>query len=528
MRAHLLSALLAAAVLSSLASAQTSLPSLATPALSPDGKEIAFASGGDIWAVPANGGEAHLLITDPADESRPLYSPDGTRLAFVSTRTGAGDIYVLTLATGQLQRITFSDAPDNLDAWSRDGKWLYFTSAANDVAGQGDIFRVASTGGTPLEVSRERYLNEFESAPSPDGTHIALMAKGISSSQWWRNGHAHIDQTELWLRPIASPTYQLLLPADAKHAWPMWSADGKSIFFMSDKSGAENIWQLDTATSTPKQITHFTTGRVLWPTIAYDGKTILFERNFTLWTLDTATAKAARLNITLRGAPSSPGVTHLQLSSWNGLALSPDGKKLAVLGHGEVFAAPAKDGGDAQRITHTNAAEFDPDWSPDSTHVAYRSERDGPSNLYEYDFTTAKERALTHGSGYDVHPTYSPDGKLLAYVRGNHEIHVLTLATLADLQVAKVGPGFSETNLAWSPDSQWVAFNSHGLDDFANIHVVQATGGEDHPITFLANGETGSNLAWSPDGKYILFDTTQRAEPGHIARVDLIPHVPSF
>ncbi len=96
--------------------AQTVLPSLSDPAISPDGKEIAFASGGDIWTVAATGGDAHLLVTNPATESRPLYSPDGTRLAFVSTRTGAGNIYVLTLATGELmQRYLFG--PAGLAGW---------------------------------------------------------------------------------------------------------------------------------------------------------------------------------------------------------------------------------------------------------------------------------------------------------------------------------------------------------------------------------------------------------------------------
>src|SRR5579871_5199866 len=73
--------------------AQAALPSLSEPAISPDGHEIAFVSGGDIWTVAAAGGEAHLLVTHPATESRPLYSPDGTKLAFVSTRTGTGNIY---------------------------------------------------------------------------------------------------------------------------------------------------------------------------------------------------------------------------------------------------------------------------------------------------------------------------------------------------------------------------------------------------------------------------------------------------
>ena len=112
------------------------------PAISPDGAEIAFVSGGDIRTVPAKEGEGRLLVSDPATESRPLYSPHGTKLAFTSTRTGNGDIYLLTLATGQLTRLTYSDATELLDSWSPDGNWLYFTSRQNDVASSTDIFRI--------------------------------------------------------------------------------------------------------------------------------------------------------------------------------------------------------------------------------------------------------------------------------------------------------------------------------------------------------------------------------------------------
>src|SRR4051794_7916061 len=87
-------------------------PAFATPAPSPDGAEIAFASGGDIWTVPAAGGVARLLVTDPATEERPVYSPDGRELAFTSTRNGAPNIYILTLATGAVRRLTWSDAAE--------------------------------------------------------------------------------------------------------------------------------------------------------------------------------------------------------------------------------------------------------------------------------------------------------------------------------------------------------------------------------------------------------------------------------
>ncbi len=176
------------------------VPYLTEPALCPTRPEIAFVSGGDIWVAPSKGGEAHLLVSHPADESRPLYSPDGTKLAFISTRTGGGDIYILTLATGELKRLTFDDGMEQLDAWSRDGKWIYFSTGAHDVGRKNDLYRVSADGGTPMPVSADRFTNEFQAAPAPDGSTVAFAARGNGDQQWWRHGHSHLDESEIWLR----------------------------------------------------------------------------------------------------------------------------------------------------------------------------------------------------------------------------------------------------------------------------------------------------------------------------------------
>ena len=512
----------------SFATAQvTPLPSLAEPSLSPDGSEIAFASGGDIWTVPAEGGTARLLVTDPATESRPIYSPDGKQLAFVSTRTGAGDIYLLTLATGELKRLTWSDQTDQLDGWSRDGKWVYFTSAADDIAHLPDIFRVSVEGGTPLEVSRERYLSEFESAPSPDGKSVALCAKGISYSQWWRNGHAHIDETEIWLKPIAdNEKPKLLLAADAKHASPMWSPKGDTLYFMSDKSGAENLWSLAMGSDQLNQLTHFEHGRVLYPSISYDGKAIVFERNLTIWKYSIATGKAEQVSIKLLGVPASPGLRHTQVNKFEEMALSPDGQKIAVVAHGEVFALPAKEGGEAIRLTHSSAREGDLQWSPDSSRIVYVSERGGYHNLYEYDFKTEKERSLTNSADENETPRVSPDGKMVAYIRDERELHLVSLDNLADKLLAH--DLMERPTLEWSLNSQWIAYTALGVNGFTNLKAIAASGGEPQWITFLANGFSASSIAWAPDGKYILYDTAQRSEINVMARLDLTPHVPKY
>lgn len=505
----------------------TPLPAFSDPAVSPDKSEIAFVSGGDIWTVPARGGEARLLVSHPATESRPLYSPDGTKLAFTSTRTGNGDIYVLTFSTGQLKRLTFSDAPEALDAWSRDGKWLYFSSNGNDVGGANDIFRVNVDGGTPLEVTRDRFFSEYRGAPSPDGTLLAFVAKG-NPGQWWRHGHSHLDETEIWTRPINdNGGYKRVVEEDARQGWPMWSADGRAIFYTSDRTGSENIFRESVDSKEPaKQISHFQDGRLLWPSISYDGSEIVFERGFGIWKLDTKSGAASQISITLRGAPATPEVTHMQLTRFSDLALSPDGKKIAVIAHGEVFAASATDGGEAIRVTRTASPESNIRWSPDSNRLVYVSSRNGHEQIFQYDVTKNIENQLTNSDKDDAAPAFSPDGKLLAFVRDEHELRTVTPETKKEQTLAS---GFLEDPvIAWSPDGKFVAYTNVGAKSFRNVNIVAVSGGPAQPASFLANGETASRIAWSPDGEYLLFDTAQRSEPSQMARVDLIPHLPKF
>ena len=503
------------------------LTALGEPAISPDGAEIAFVSGGDIWTVPAKGGEGRLLISDPATESRPLYSPDGSKLAFTSTRTGNGDLYVLTLAGGQLTRLTYSDSTELLDSWSPDGNWLYFASRQNDIASSTDIFRISAAGGTPLEVTRERFYSESRGAPSPNGTELAFVAKGMSA-QWWRHGHSHLDETEIWVKGLSEAApYRRIVEEDARQGWPMWSQDGNFLFYTSDRSGTENIFRVPCdEKSASKQLTHFTDGRLLWPSIGHDGHTIVFERNFTIWKMDTKSGVASEVPITLRGTVPTPAVTHQIITDFTDFALSPDGKKVAVIAHGDIFAASSKDGGEATRLTRTAAPESSLRWSPDSNRLVYASLRNGPSQIYEYDVAKNTERQITNSREDDDVPFISPDGKLLAFVRGDKELHVLSLDTNKDRILAA---GFLEfAALAWSPDSKYIAFTEVGAKSFRNIDIAAVAEEQPHPVSFLGNGHTASRIAWSPDGKYLLFDTAQRTEPSQIARVDLTPHLPKF
>jgi len=512
------------------------IPTLSQPAVSPDGGSLVFSAGGDLWSVPAAGGTARLLVAHPAQDSRPLWSPDGRSLAFVSTRTGGGDVYLFTFATGEVKRLTWDDEPEVADGWSPDGRWIYFSSPSHDVSNMNDVYRVSPDGGTPVEVSADRYVNEYFAAPSPDGATVALTARGIVSAQWWRHGHSHIDQSEIWL--LAGGGYRRAGGADGtgKEAWPLWSADGRRLYFMSDRSGAENLWVQEIGAGGPgpaTQVTRFTAGRLLWPSIAANGRLIAFERDLGIWTLDPATGTTLEIPIVLEGAPATAPPERRDVGSEiDELALSPDGKKVAFAAHGEIFAASAEDGGPALRVTRTPGAfEYQMAWAPDSRRLVYVSERGGDHKLQLYDFATGKETALAPGPGVDDTPRFSPDGKLLAFQRDRREVRVLDLATGKDRRLAPAlldGPPLgSHRPFDWSPDGRWIAVLSYGDRMFRNVLLLPLDGGAPRPVSFLAN-TNADDLLWSPDGTFLLYATSQRSEISQLARIDLLPRTPRF
>ena len=159
-------------------SVASALPSFAEPGISPDGSTIAFVSGGDIWEVPARGGDARLLVSHPATESRPLFSPDGKRLAFTSTRTGDGDVYVLSLATGDLHAADVrrcDGAGDRMVAGRQVA--LLLVEQPRDLSGMFDVYRVAPTAARRC---RSRRI----------ATRPSTSPRRRRPATWWRSPRA--------------------------------------------------------------------------------------------------------------------------------------------------------------------------------------------------------------------------------------------------------------------------------------------------------------------------------------------------
>lgn len=530
-------AVVAACVLSCLASAAAvGRPTLAQPAISPDGRDVAFVCGADIWTVDANGGTARLLVADGSDNRRPIYSPDGKHLAFISSRSGSGDIYILTPATGALRRLTYdTDSSNDLDAWSGDG-WIYFDSPSRNMQGQRSVYRVRATGGTALPIVTQPYVNQFFGAPSPDGQSVAFNARGFANNQWWRMGHSHLDDSAIYVRRGTGDkaVYERLTEGDAREVWPMWGADGRRMYYVSDRSGAQNIWERPIG-GKARQITHFTTGRVVWPTISRNGSTIVFERGFDVWKLDTASGLAAPVAISLQGVLSQPARTYAtKTGGFTDYRLSPDGKKIAFLVHGVLFATAAS-GGYAFAVSQEGSYAREFSWSPDSAVLAYASGTGHEDYIYTYEFAAKRRRRLTDVAADVRYLTYDPAAKgaraRLAFEEGGRSLRVLDVASNSVRTIATgnlpLTPGIPDVGLAWSPDGRWIAYFNSDAHAFTNVWVANVTDPQPRAISFLSN-VFANTLSWSPNGRFVLFQTGQRTEPGQVARVDLQPQVPTF
>ena len=153
----------------------------------------------------------------------------------------------------------------------------------------------------------------------------------------------------------------------------MWNADGTGLYYLSDRDGEENIWHMTLeGDEETEPFTHFTDGRVLRPSISADGKWIAFERDFQIWRLSLESRASEPVDITLQTDEKSTPIRHHSYASGiNEFELSPDGKKIAFIVHGEVFADLAdkgdkvKKGGDSFKVTDTPFRESQLQWHPE-------------------------------------------------------------------------------------------------------------------------------------------------------------------
>lgn len=500
--------------------------------VSPDGTAIAFCYKGDIYTVSAQGGTARQLTTQASYECNPIWSPDGKQIAFASDRDGNFDIYIMSVHGGSAKKLTKNSVSELPSAFTPDGKYVVFSANIQDPAQSAffpsgamtELYKVPVAGGRTQQI----IATPAEAVCyMPDGQSFLYQdRKGVEDE--WRKHHTSSVTRDIWLYDGKSGKHTNLTNIGGEDRDPSLAPDGKTVYFLSErKGGSMNVYSMDVNNpSNIQAVTSFKTHPVRFLSVANNGL-LCYAYDGEIYTQE-ANGKAKKVAIDIT-RDDSEQVADLKVSGARSATVSPDGKQIAFIYRGEVFVTSV-DYATTKQITYTPAAEQGLSFSPDNRTLAYSTERNGNWELVlakierkdDPNFPNAtliKEEILLPSDKIErSYPSFSPDGKELAFIQDRRKLMVVNLETKKVRQITdgsywpSTGGGFE---YQWSPDNKWftLSFTGNKHDPYYDIGIVSAQGGE---ITNLTNsGYASGSPAWTMDGNAILFTSERYGMRNH-------------
>ncbi|MCA1615371.1 MAG: PDZ domain-containing protein [Acidobacteria bacterium] len=440
---------------------------------------VAFFYAGDLWTVERAGGEARKLPA-PAGTSNnfPVYSPDGSQLAFSRLTGGNWDLYVAPAAGGEARRLTFHPANDYAQGWSPDGKSILFSSNRDvDVR----LYTVEA-GGSPLP--KELPLPKaLAGALSPDGARVAYSPYSGNPGDWrfYRGG----SKGAIWIAQVRDGALEKLPPGDYNDYFPVWS--GNKIYFVSDRNGIYNLYAHDLSTKrTTPALTNFAQYGIRWAGPAPGG--VVFVRDGRIHLHDAAANQTRVVPVT-----AAPDAAELKPRTVNAsrtidwASPSHDGGRVAFSARGEVLILDADDG-DVRNLTATTAAaERFPALSPDGKWLAYFSDESGEYLLHVRPADGAgavKKISVEAKPTFYRELTWSPDSRRVAFADKRLALWVADVAAGTARQADRSTYSYQEElHPAWSPDGRWLAYSKHLKNRARTVYIYDAQTGQTRQVT---------------------------------------------
>ena len=474
--------------------------------------QITFVYAGDIWAAPKEGGLAQRISSPKGEEMFPRFSPDGTRIAFSGNYDGNIDVYVVPVRGGVPDRVTHHPEADRLVDWCPDGKSLLYASRMEShrrVFNQ--FYKTSPTGGMPEKLP---LVHAEFGAISPDGKFLAFTTLSREFSTWkrYRGGTA----PDIWLFDMEKKTAENITKNDAGDSLPMWH--GSTLYFLSDQ-GAKmrgNLFAYDLKTKKTRQVTFFDKFDVRFPAIG--PKDIVFEKGGSLFLMDLKTEKTREVKITVvtDKATLKPGmekVTGLIRTS----GISPSGKRALFEARGDIFTVPAEHGVIRNLTRTSGVAERYPTWSPDGKWVAYFSDRSG-----EYELTMRRAdgkgdeiKLTTLGKGYRYLPLWSPDSKKILFVEKTSHIRLYDRdskkLTTIDKASSMMHFNMEPFRVDWSADSRWLTYSRALKNQNSAVFIYDTQNSKRYQVTSGYYSEW--NPVFDPGGNYLYFFSDRSLRP---------------
>ena len=497
------------------------------PAISPDGKTIAFGYKGDIYKVDAAGGVAVPLTLHEAQDMAPVWSRDGKSIAFASDRFGNFDVFVMPANGGTPTRLTYHSSGDYPYDFSPDNKQVLFGSARMTPVESirfysprlfQNLYTVSVNGGRATLVSAAGAENAHFNSK---GDAIVFQdRKGYEDP--WRKHHVSSVTRDLWMLDTKNNSYRKLSGFEGEDREPVLSADDRNLYYLSEKKGSQNLFKLPLVTREAEtQMTSFADHPVRHLSASKEG-TLCFTYDGSIYTMKEGT-KPTKLSVTVlndgrgnitKNVPITGNVTEFEVS--------PSGKEIAFVVRGEVFVTNTE-GATTKRITNSPQQERMIAWAPDGKTLYYSAERGNSWDIYKatvvrkeepyfYAATLIKEEPVIATEKEEFQPKISPDGKEIAYLEERNIVKVYNIASKQTRIILPEGHNYSYSDgdqyFTWSPDSKWLAVDDgQGYWSRTNTALIKADGSKEaiYPVNsgfgdagakFFMNGKL---MTWSSD-----------------------------
>lgn len=505
--------------------------------ISPDGKTLAFSYKGDIWTVPSTGGEATQITSNQAHDSEPLWTRDSQNIIFTSHREGSKDIYLTSISGGVPKRLTALPGNETPLAVLEDGSILFSwyngsveSESYGDFPGTAQLYRTDISGSAPSLVTS---LPIMAMSVNSDGSVIYEDYKGYEDPL--RKHHTSSVTRDIWSyipaageKGISSQgSFTKLSDYRGEDRNPVFAADGDRFYYLSERDGkCSNIYR--SSLSDPKEavrLTSETRNPVRFLSISDDG-TLAYSCNGDLFTLREG-GTPAKVNISLTRDESERELQKFSYSSGaSSMAVSPDGKEVAMVIRGDVFVT-STDYRTTRRITNTPEQERNVDFSADGRELYYSSERNGHWGIYKtslvrkedklftYAVQTREELVSTPGETC-FQPDVSPDGKWVAYYRNRTELVVKNIKSGKEKSLFKdINYSYSDGDqgFEWSPDSHYILCNwqADGGWNNSDVALIDIETGEITDLT--RSGYSDSNFKWALGGKAMTWESDKNGLP---------------
>lgn len=503
---------------------------LRNTAISPDGQTIAFTYEGEIYTVPAAGGDA-VRLTTLGYNTKPVWSPDGSKIAFASDRQGSMDVYVMSAKGGNVTRLTTNSGKEEPRAWLGNDTVLFAAAMlpapqAAQAAFTQQVYKVsASNPGRPVQFASWTMQAMSVNA---DGRVLFQDKKGYEDVL---RKHEHSSGTaDVWL--FDGGKYTMLTAANVQNQNPVWAPDGQTFFYTSETgNGTLNVHQRSIDGKTDKALTSFKDHPVRSLSAARDGK-MAFSWNGEVYTLTPGSEpQKVNVNITTDDYRRELIRQRLYNKSVTDLSVSPDGEEVAFVIRGDVYVANVKYG-TTKQITNTPQQERTVDFAPDGRTLVYDSERDGQWQLFTATIKDKDEKHFAYATEIVETPLYkaadglpafqpqwSPDGKEVAFLENRTALRVVdekgkNVRTALD---GKFNYSYTDGDIhfEWAPDSKWFLIDYIGIGGWNNPDVALVKADGSKVVDLTESGYADGNAHWALDGKAIVWSTDRNGYRSH-------------